>query len=186
MDNPEIRRKILEYIYSKNEQQPLYMAQREEVKQFLNVSDAKLDNNVLYLESKGYLKVGKSIGSIFVYAQITSDGIDLVENPEQLNTMFPVSIIQNIIQHNTGVIIGDHNIQKINITDSFIGVYREINEKNPNNKQQIIIEVKKIEEELKKPTPNKTIIDRSIEFLKNNASWIVPTLIDIIRKTIGV
>lgn len=186
MDNQEIRRKILEYIYDKNEQQPQYMAQRDEVKQFLNINDAKLDNNVLYLESKGYLKVGKNIGSFFVYAQITSEGIDLVENPNQFNTLFPVRITQNIIQHSTGVIIGDNNIQKINLTNSFTKIYRDINEKNPKNKEQIIIEVKKIEEELKKPSPDKTIIDKSIEFLKNNASWMVPTIIEIIKTAIGV
>lgn len=50
MYNKEIRRKILEYIYQKNEERPRYMASREELKEYLVIGDAKLDNNVLYLE----------------------------------------------------------------------------------------------------------------------------------------
>ena len=144
------------------------------------------DRRTLLLEEKGYLDLVKALGSFFHSAQINFYGIDLVEDPNEFNTEFPIQITQNIIQGNTGVIIGDSNIQTITISDSFKPLYEDIERKNPKNKEQIISEIKKLEDELKKETPNKSTITQSLNFLKENASWIIPTLTVIIKAAFGL
>lgn len=186
LDNKEIRRKILEYVYQKDEDRPRYMANRKELIDYLNIDERKVDNNVLYLEEKGYLKLLKTMGSLFFSAQITSYGKDLVEDPEQFNAEFPISITQNIVSNSVGTVIGDGNIQNVNIVDSFKTLYEEIEKKNPEKKEEITKAVKTIEDELKKDKSDKTIIQKSINFLKQNAAWIVPEAIKLIKSAFGI
>jgi hypothetical protein len=186
LDNKEIRRKILEFIYQKNEEKPGYRVKREELQQYLDIPDNKLINNILYLEEKCYLKLQKSIGSQFVDAQINSYGIDLVENPDEFNNKFPINITQNVIQNSKNIIIGNKNVQTISISDSFNSIYNDIEKKDPENKDQILNKIKEIEQELKKENPKKSVLIESILFLKENAAWIVPTIREIITATFGV
>ena len=44
----------------------------------------------------------------------------------------------------------------------------------------------KIQEEVKKETPNQSIISKSIDYLKENASWIIPSLLILIKEATGV
>ena len=104
MDNTEIRRKILELIHQKNLTKPKYMASRDELQKELGIDNADLDNNILYLESKKLLKLHKGIGAIFLAAEITSNGIDAIENPKS-NEKNPTHLTQ-IIQGNIGVVVG--------------------------------------------------------------------------------
>ncbi|MBA2860963.1 hypothetical protein [Methanococcus maripaludis] len=83
MDNTEIRRKIMAYVYEKNTKNTKCHVSRNELSEVLNLNDVQLDNNVLYLEEKGYLKLIKVLGSHFMMAQITAEGIDFVENPKK-------------------------------------------------------------------------------------------------------
>jgi len=183
MDKTEIRRKILEYIYQKNLNKPKYMASREELKTNLGINDAELDNNVLYLDGKNLLKLNKRLGAIFLEAEITINGIDSIEKPKpNEKTTAPVT---QIIQGNIGVVLGNDNVQTINIVDNFKPIYNEIEKRNPQNKERIISEVETIEEELKKKKPNNSILKKSISYLKENASWIIPSLLILIKGATG-
>ena len=98
---------------------------------------------------------------------------------------FPIQLTQNIVTNSTGTIIGDGNSQTLNISDSFNTIYQELDKQNPNKKEEIIKEVKSIENELKKETPNKSIIKKGLTFLKENATWITPTIYALIKKSFG-
>ena len=185
MDNKEIRRKILEYIHKIDEESPRHYVGRGELIGCLGIDEKRVDSNVLYLEEKGYLKLLKTLGSLFQSAQITSYGKDLVEDPEQFNSEFPINITQNIISNSVGTIIGNGNSQNLNITNSFNSLYNEIERRNPEKKEEITKAVKTIEDELKKDKSDKTIIQKSIIFLKQNAAWIVPTLLELIKRSFG-
>lgn len=185
MDNQEIRRKILEYLYQKDEDRPQNLISRDELIKFLGVEGKKIDSNVLYLEEKGYVRLEKYLGSLFGDARITSYGKDLVENPEHFNNEFPIQITQNIVTNSTGTIIGNSNAQTLTISDSFNTIYQELDKQNPEKKEEIIKEVKSIEDELKKETPNKSVIKKGLNFLKENATWITPTIIELIKKSFG-
>ena len=56
----------------------------------LGVVQEKLDFNIVYLEEKGLVELQKPLeGSIFVGARITTKGIDIVEDSDQFNNLFP-------------------------------------------------------------------------------------------------
>ncbi len=102
MENKKIRRRILEILYAKDEENPGDSIERKFLKKELGVSDNKLDSNISYLIEKGYIESG-TLSSV----RITSDGKDLVENKEEFNSMFPVTINQNIIYKSPGTVIAE-------------------------------------------------------------------------------
>jgi len=184
MEKDEIRRKILEALYSEDEKRPGSYVDRALIKERLdNIENNLLDSSISYLEGKGYILLLKSLGSHFTHANITTDGKDIVENRGLLNKTFPINILQNIITNSTGVIIGDNNSLIIEIENNFKTIYQEIEKRNTSDKQRIIEEVRTIEDELKKENINRNILKKSIHFVKQNASWVLPILTEIIKKS---
>ena len=69
---------------------PYHRITPKEFTEDLGVTQRVLDFNIVYLEEKGYVELQKPLeGSIFVGARITPKGIDLVEDNDKLNTLFP-------------------------------------------------------------------------------------------------
>ena len=90
MNNIEIRRKILEMVYERFKEHPYYMVTPKEFKDTLSIDSKELNYNIVYLEEKGYLELQKSLdGDIFVAARITTKGIDLIEDENEFNIIFP-------------------------------------------------------------------------------------------------
>lgn len=83
----------------------------------------------------------------------------------------------NLMSQNTEV--------NVKIFNNFRELYNEIERRNPENRKEIMREVKTIENELNKESQNKTIIQKSMDFLKSNASWIVPSITQIIVSSFG-
>ncbi len=90
MTNQELRRKILQMLYTRFTEHPYHRITPKEFTENLGVTQRTLDFNIIYLEEKGYVELQKPLeGSIFVGARITPKGIDLVEDKDQLNSLFP-------------------------------------------------------------------------------------------------
>ena len=187
MENKEIRRKILEYLYQRDEENPQNYVSKQKLIGFLDVEGKKVDTNILYLEEKGYVELIKGIGAgLFSSARINSYGKDLVENADQFNIEFPIRLTQNIVTNSPGTIIGNDNIQTIEVSKNFNLIYEKIEKINPEKKEEIKSAVKSIEEELNKNNTNKSTVKKSLDFLKQNAPWIVPTIIELIKASFGV
>lgn len=184
MNNSEIRRKILELLYQADEECPGESVERKTLKDKLHIEDNKLDSNMLYMEEKNYVELYKSIDAVFDGAQITAYGKDLVENKEPFNRDFPISITQISVKNSAGVVIGDGSSAVVSMSDSFNDIYQNIEKRNPPNKEEIIKVIKEVEEELKKESINKSNIKRLVEFLKTNASWIIPSLHEILKNVV--
>ena len=87
----EIRRKILEMLFTIFKQHPYNRITPKEFRETLNISLSDLNYNIVYLEEKGLVELQKPLeGNIFVGARITSKGIDLLEDEEQIDILFPV------------------------------------------------------------------------------------------------
>jgi len=93
------------------------------------------------------------------------------------------NIYNTIVNDSMGVIVGNHNSQEININNEFNEIYALVDSKNLKNKYEIKENIKKIENELCKENPHRITIQKSIGFLKSNASWIVPIIMEIIKKS---
>jgi hypothetical protein len=86
----EIRRKILEMLFSRFKEHPYHRITPAEFKESLGINTNELNYNMIYLEGKGFVELQKPLeGNVFVGARITSQGIDLVEDEYRFNITFP-------------------------------------------------------------------------------------------------
>lgn len=89
MDNKKIRKKILEILYENAEISPDGYLHRFLIEEELGISGGKLDFNMKYLLEKGYVKFTKPVSNFYFHgAQITLEGIELVEDSKRFNFMF--------------------------------------------------------------------------------------------------
>ncbi len=180
MDNKEIRRKILEALYKHEEQNPGRFLPSGNLKKLVDIEEKKLESNVYYLKRGRYIEIREFLQGY--HAKIANRGIDLVENNEEFNRIFPPVNITTI--HNSkGVVVGSNNVEikideSINITDSFNEIYDKANDFE--NAEEIKERIKVIEEELKKDNINKSQIKSSMDWLKRNANWTFPSLVQIL------
>ena len=92
MDSRLLRRKILTMLYACFTEHPYRRITPKEFIEELSVTHKELDFNIVYLEEKGFLELQKPLeGNIFVGARITPKGIDLVEDRDKLNDLFPTT-----------------------------------------------------------------------------------------------
>ncbi len=173
LDNNQIRRKILQILYDYEIENPGGLTPSGIVKKHLQVEDKIIDFNLNYLENKGYLKLTRLHGSLPL-SRITSGGIDIVEDNNQLDEKFPL-IHQTIVHNSPGTVIDSQNVS-INIVNSFNQIYEEINQQNPENRDLIIEKVNFIERELGKKDMDKSKVRKMYEWLQRNANWIMPSL----------
>jgi hypothetical protein len=177
MNNNGIRRRIIEELYNSNEEKPGLMTPHGRLIDEIGIENNELDRNINYLHEKRFidlLRAGK-----YYAAKITPKGIDLIENPEEFNTLFPqVNITQNIVQDSSHVVIGSNN--SININESFNEIYQDPEFRNSNNKEQIKDIIQELQIELGNETVNKSKIQKCYDWLKINANWSIPMVSQII------
>ncbi|MBU4535923.1 MAG: histone family protein [Euryarchaeota archaeon] len=92
------------------------------------------------------------------------------------------------------LVINTYNIHNTNSRDVNINqeleifslkeLYQKID--NKENSNQIKERVKSIENELRKPEINQSIIKTSVDWLKRNASWTIPTITQILLSTLAL
>ena len=120
MNTEEIRKKTLEILY-KNRDNPFYPIESLQ-KEMSDISERELHQEIMYLseKGKGYLtRKGVHSGKYlnFYGVEITSLGIDLVENPKEFGELFSVNIqnIGNIENSGNGnvQVAKDNSSQKI-------------------------------------------------------------------------
>ncbi|MDO5836099.1 MAG: hypothetical protein Q4P17_06285 [Methanobacterium sp.] len=180
MDNQEIRRKIIELLYD-NASKGSERVTKGILKKELGIGYNELNFNINYLEKERYISVERFMGGHYV-VEIRSRGINLVENPKKFDSLFPlVNITQ--IYNSKGVVVGSSHIklnidESVNIKDSFNEIYNEL--RNQKNSDEIIEKIKAIEHELNNDTINKSKIKNSMDWLKRNANWTIPSIVQII------
>ncbi|PIU89177.1 hypothetical protein COS64_01135 [archaeon CG06_land_8_20_14_3_00_37_11] len=175
MENKEIRAKILNFLYNRDEEKPQHYVSKKDLLDFLQIDLNRLNSNVIYLRDKGYITLMQSIGSIFEHAIITAYGKDLVEAPDEFNKLFSINVITNSI----GVAIGDNINQNVNINNTFEEIYKKIEASNIENKSEIKKAVKQVNDELKKTEPNMSIIQKAIGLFTKYA-WIVEPIMKLV------
>jgi len=180
MDNQEIRRKILELLYEHALENSTEMSD-DLLNQELDIEFNKLNFNIDYLEKEGYISVQRFLGEDYL-VEIESKGINLVETPEKFDSLFPIVNITQIY-NSKGVVVGSDNVEinldeSINVKDSFNEIYQEIMKHE--NSDEITENIKVIENELNKNEIDKSNIKNSIHWLRRNAAWTIPSLVQIL------
>lgn len=185
MNNNEIRRKILEILYNNklnNLEKGFYNTKLYE--EFSNIDENIFNFNLDYLKKKYLIRSTKVLGQRYYIVRITADGIDVVEDDEKLNRLFPF-INQTIIYNSPGTVINSNNVS-ISIKESFNPIYQEINERNPKNKSEIKSKVDELKQELEKDEINKSKVQECSKWLKKNAKWTIPMITQIFIAIMGL
>jgi hypothetical protein len=87
-----LRRCILEHLYARFREVPYAPVELHELEEECLTSREELNWNLVYLEKKGHLELGKSVEAppyIACSVSITADGIDLLEDPGLFDELFP-------------------------------------------------------------------------------------------------
>jgi hypothetical protein len=153
-----------------------------------------MDFNVLYLEQKGLVKCLKTLSSLWAMVQITAFGTDVIENKGKYKAMF--SFVNTTIQvqgPNYGNIIQATDNSTVNfsqqVSDAFKKAYETIEAKegvSAESKEEIRQSTKALEGELTSKEPDAGKIQKSWKWLQQNASWIVPTLSQVVSTGIRI
>jgi len=146
-----------------------------------------------YLDEKGLISLSRGIGNWF-YARITAFGIDVVENKEKYGEEFP--FLQTVVQEIHGDVYGTI-IQAVKSQVSFnqqasnafqqARILTETNEGiSPSLREEIQEHLNLLEKELKTKEPDAGKIQKSWIWLKRNATWVIPTLTQVVLEGLKI
>jgi hypothetical protein len=92
-DHLSLRRAILSTLYDRFKEDPLAEVELSYLETACRTHIKTLNWNIVYLEKKGLVSLSPAVECLpyaACTASITSDGIDLVENGEAFNRLFPM------------------------------------------------------------------------------------------------
>jgi hypothetical protein len=192
--NDEIRISILQHLYAFYYRDPkLIGISRADMLKLLNTQENLMDSNMLYLEQKGLVKLLKTMGSLWEIANITAFGIDVIENKEMYKQQFPFITVQvqeihgdvhgNVIQAKDSQI----TIQQIdNVFQKACSMTESRADISPDLKKEILSNLASLGEEMKKKEPDAGKIQKTWNWLKRNANWVVPVLTQIVLEVVKI
>ncbi|MBM7408373.1 hypothetical protein [Methanococcus maripaludis] len=170
MDMDELQNSILEKMYLEYLKGNLSLQRKD----FMDIEpdDQTLDEAFKNLNSRGYLeiksRVTTSVG-IFYIVKLSNTGLSFIENSQYFKDKFPK--VEPVICDND-IIFGIGSEHLITILH-FKEIYNEINNKNPENRFEIIRNVRIIEKELSNEKIEKENIKNALNYLKSDADWIL-------------
>ena len=157
----------------------------------MGFTEKQINFNAKYLHDKGLLEVLWTLNDLMpLSAQITVHGIDVVGDPESTGKQY--SFVQNNIQ----IIKGDisHSLvaqsakeQTINISESFNGIYNQIDESeniDSPTKNELKTEIKEIEDHLTGKKIDLNWIKEKLVRIKDKGHWFSPILQSLIMEAI--
>jgi len=184
MNDQEIRFEILKTLHEKEKKFSGRGMSSKDLLDKLKISQEELRFNIKYLEDKYWIKLIKFLGGNFI-ANITSYGIDLVENKPGLEQAFPsLNLIYQNGQINIANQNSDNNVNTINI--GYDEILRKAEELDDSEELKAKVEAIKAEDEKPEEQRDSNIITRSWKYIKDHASEIVPMLEPIVKRLLGL
>lgn len=170
MDMDELQNSILEKMYLEYRMGNMSL-QRKDFRD-IEPDDQTLDEAFKNLNSRGYLeiksRVTTSVG-IFYIVKLSNTGLAFIENSQYFKDKFPK--VEPLIC-DKDIIFGIGSEHLITIM-KFKEVYNEINTKHPENRFEIIRNVRIVEKELSNEKIEKENIKNALNYLKSDADWIL-------------
>jgi hypothetical protein len=131
------------------------------------------------------------MGSLWELGRITAFGIDVIENKENYKQQFPFVTFQ--VQEIYGDVHGnvvqakDSRITIQQVESVFQKAYSLTESKagiSPEMKKEILSNLASLEEEMKKEEPDAGKIQKTWNWLKRNANWVVPVLAQMVLEVV--
>ncbi len=90
LSHDQIRHSILTILYKKAETNPKdNIIKREQVIELLNVPENIVDFDTKYLEQENLIKIESTMDKLWLWAEITSSGINIIEHKDENKQRFP-------------------------------------------------------------------------------------------------
>ncbi len=184
MNSQEIRFNILNILYEKERKDHGRGMSSKDLLDKLSITEEELDFNINYVADKYWVKLIKFLGGNFI-ANITADGIDLVEDKDGLKSAFPS--LQFIIQSgqiNIANQNSDNNTTIVNV--GYDVILRKADGLTNFTEVRTKIEAIKSEDEKPEDQRDSNIITKSWKYLKEHATEIVPMIEPIVKRLLGL
>ena len=190
ISNDLLRYQILEILYQRASERVDWRVNREEIIKLIQAPENQIDFGVLYLHEIDLAKVREVRGNNWSSVIITGKGIDVIEHKQKFAEQLP--FIQVAIQKIDAVY--GNAIQAINsqvtlnqqITDAFKQAYSLIDLKKipEEEKNSVRKKLEDLELELRKEKLDAGRAQNLWGWLKANASWLVPTLVEVFMESV--
>lgn len=189
MKSQEIRNIMLRKFYNDGQEKPGVKSSFHEFIP-MGITEEEINFNAKYLHDKELLDVVFPLIELMpLSAQITAHGIDVVD-PESTRKQY------SVVQNNFQIIKGDisHSLvaqsakeQTINISESFNGIYNQIDESeniDSPTKNELKTEIKEIEDHLTGKKIDLNWIKEKLVRIKDKGHWFSPILQNLIMEAI--
>jgi hypothetical protein len=187
VSDDQVRLDILELLYKNLRDNPSGSGiDRAIIQDNLKISENQMDTNMSYLEDKTLVTIRRTISSQWTFAKITAEGIDVIENKESYVDKFPFA------QASTSQ-IHEEVQQKVSFTQQVTDTFKQAHDQvratklSTADKGKIENQLKALEKELQK-TKKADIgtIQKNWEELKKKASWLNPTIAQVVLEGIKI
>jgi hypothetical protein len=194
ISDDQVRFNILELLYNRKENNPAGSGvDRAIIQDALKLDEKQLDNNMSYLEEKSLVSLVRLSRSQWMFAKITVDGVDVIENKERYTDKF--SFTQAATSHASD---GSEDFSKIlksqtkfpeQLSDAFKRALDQVRVSTLPVKEREKIEkqLRSLEKELQKtPKTDLAVIQRDWEWLKKNANSSTQYISNVVLEAIKI
>ena len=195
VSDDQVRIDILEVLYKHLTDDPTSSGvDRAIIQDTLKISESQMDLNMSYLEEKTLVTLFRIKGSQWTFAKITAEGIDVVENKERHAEKFPFTqattnqihkdVHENVIQIEQSQVSFSQQV-----TNAFNQAYNQVetSKLSKAEKGKIEKQLNALEKELQKTRrADLGTIQKLWEWLKRNASWLSPTIAQVVLEGIKI
>ena len=189
LSDDQIRLLILTVLHKSLKKHPItegIMAKEQFVKE-LPIPEEEFEFNMWYLEQKKLIVRSGYYGEPIWTAKITALGVDAVEHSELFTDKLPFTkatiniagnVYGNVVQAVSSTVTFSQQV-----TDAFKQAYDQVERKAnlvEESKKEIVANLHQLEEELKEVPVKVGKVQKTLNWLKENAVWVVPTLTQIV------
>lgn len=186
----QLRYSILQILYKTAQEDVMSLGlERTKMIDLLKVTEKRVDFNIFYLRDKTLIELLQTMGTPWVLAKITAYGIDVIEHQNNFKTQLPFiqTNIQNIQGNVNAPVIQAVGGSQVTFDQQITNAFSQANtivedrtDLSGEQKEEIKNYLKHLQEELGNKEPDAGKIQRLWKWLKQNASWIVPTLATVV------
>jgi hypothetical protein len=190
----QARLNILELLYEHVKDDPTSPGvDRAIIEATLGLSQKQMDDNTLFLEEKALVTLTRTAGSQWIFAKITADGTDVIENKERYADKFSFTQAKTSILPKEEV----EDIQTAQpefsfaqqITEAFNSAYDQVHAstKSSSERKKIEKQLSILERDLQKAKKiDLASIQKNWDWLKKNASTLCPIIAPVVLEGIKI
>jgi hypothetical protein len=190
----QARLNILELLYEHVKDYPASLGvDRAIIEATLGLSQKQMDDDTLYLEEKALVALTRTTGSQWIFAKITADGIDVIENKERYADKFSftqatISILPKEELENIQATQPEVSFTQ-QITEAFNSAYDQVHAStvSSSEKKKIEKQLSILEKDLQKAKKiDLASIQKNWDWVKKNANWVCPIVAPVVLEGIKI